>query len=121
MGNTIVIAILISIVIIAVVGTVKRVLYGSSCCGKRDRKTKKVRVFDKNKSHYPNTYTLVVDGMHCSNCSRRVENALNSQEGIWATVKLEEKTVLVRAKRVFSKEELSSIIQKAGYSVISFK
>ena len=76
MGTTIVIFILAIIVVCAILSIRKRIKYGSACCGTRDAAPKKIRVKDKNKSHYPYTYTLNVDGMHCSNCARHVENAL---------------------------------------------
>ena len=56
----------------------------SGCCGASDESVKKNKVADKDKSHYPYEKTLVVDGMVCKNCSARVENALNSIDGVWA-------------------------------------
>ena len=56
--------------------------------------------------------------MHCSNCARHVENALNSKDGIWAIVKLENNTVLVRSKNPLEWDELSPVISKAGYTLI---
>ena len=119
MGTTIIIFVLAIIVVCAILSIRKRIKYGSSCCGTHDAAPKKIRVRDKNKSHYPYTYTLAVDGMHCSNCARRVENALNSKEGVWAKVNLEKKTVLVRSKNPLEESELSKIISDTGYTVIS--
>ena len=119
MGTAIVILVLVIIVVCAILSVRKRIKYGSSCCGTHDAAPKKIRVHDKNKAHYPYTYTLTVDGMHCSNCARRVENALNSKEGIWAKVNLENKTVLVRSKNPLEATDLSKIISDVGYTVIS--
>ncbi len=55
----------------------------SGCCGGGDAE-KKVKVGDKNKSHYPYAATLTVDGMMCSACETRVENTLNVIDGVWA-------------------------------------
>ena len=118
MGTTIVIFVLAIIVLCAILSIRKRIKYGSACCGTRDAAPAKIRVRDKNKSHYPYTYTLIVDGMHCSNCARRVENALNSIDGVWASVKLENNTVLVRSKNPVKWEDFSTVISKAGYTVI---
>lgn len=118
MGTVIITLILIAIIIFAILSIIKRIKYGSACCGTRDAAPKKIRVKDKNKSHYPYTYTLNVDGMHCSNCARHVENALNSKDGIWAIVKLENNTVLVRSKNPLEWDELSPVISKAGYTLI---
>ena len=118
MGTIIIIFVLIAIVVVAIFSIRKRIKYGSACCGTRDASPKKIRVRDKNKSHYPYTYTLTVDGMHCSNCATRVENALNAKEGIWASVKLETKSVLVRSKNPIERDELSKAISDAGYTLI---
>ena len=119
MGTTIVIFVLAIIVVCAILSIRKRIKYGSSCCGTHDAAPKKIKVKDKNKAHYPYTYTLTVDGMHCSNCARRVENALISKEGIWASVKLENNTVLVRSKNQLEWAELSKAISDSGYTLIS--
>ena len=118
MGTIIVLLVLAIIVLCAILSIRKRIKYGSACCGTRDAAPKKIRVKDKYKSHYPHTYTLNVDGMHCSNCARHVENALNSKDGIWAIVKLENNTVLVRSKNPLEWDELSPVISKAGYTLI---
>ncbi len=118
MGTAIVILILAIIVLCAILSIRKRIKYGSSCCGGHDAAPKKIKVSDKNKAHYPYTYTLTVDGMHCSNCALRVENALNSKEGLWASVKLENNTVLVHSKNQLEWAEISKIISDAGYTLI---
>ena len=121
MGTFVVILVLAIIVLCAILSIRKRIKYGSACCGTRDAAPKKIKVKDKNKSHYPHTYTLIVDGMHCSNCARRVENALNSKEGVWASVKLEDNTVLVRSKNPMQWEDFSKTISDAGYTLIELK
>ena len=120
MGTIIVIIVLLVIVTCAILSIRKRIKYGSACCGSHDAAPAKIRVHDKNKSHYPYTYTLTIDGMHCSNCALRVENALNSLEGIWAKVNLENKKVLVLSKNKIEGEELSKAVEAAGYTVINF-
>ncbi len=120
MGTTIVILVLLAIVIMAILSIRKRIKYGSSCCGTHDATPAKIRVADTNKAHYPYTYTLTIDGMHCSNCVRHVENALNCHEGIWATVNLEKNITLVRAKTPQERKHLSEIIADEGYTLIDF-
>ncbi len=118
MGTAIIIFVLIVIILCAIMSIRKRIKYGSACCGTHDAAPKKIRVRDKNKSHYPYTYILTVDGMHCSNCATHVENALNSKEGVWATVKLENNTVLVRSKDTLEWDDISPIISHEGYTLI---
>lgn len=60
------------------------------------------------------------NGMYCSNCAQRIENAFNSIEGLWAKVNFENKSVTVRAKKIFEGAQLSKIVNDAGYVVIDF-
>ncbi len=119
MGNIIVGLVLVAVVALAVRSCVRRIRYGSSCCGTREPEEKKVRVKDKKKEHYPYNYHMKVDGMHCSNCARRVENALNKTEGRWATADVGKKEVLLLSKQEEREEELGRTIASAGYTMLS--
>lgn len=119
MGNYIIILVLVIIIALAVRSTVHRIRFGSSCCGERDAAPKKVRVKDKNKAHYPFEYLLKVDGMHCSNCARRVENALNSGEGRLATADVGKKEVRLLSKQKEKESEIGKIVSAAGYTMLS--
>ncbi len=119
MGNVIITVVLIVIIALAVYSTIRRIRYGSSCCGERDPAEKKIKVADTNIQNYPYTYTLQIDGMHCANCARRIENALNRLEGRWATADVGKKEVLLRSKSEESESELGNIIASAGYTMLS--
>lgn len=121
MSTFIIVLILLVIVFFAVKSVVHRIRYGSSCCGERDAAEKKVKVADKNKSHYQHNYLMKVDGMRCSNCVRHVENALNSIEGIWATADLEKKQILIRAKNRMEENMLQKTVMDAGYTPLSIE
>lgn len=121
MGDIVIILILIVIVGVAVMGTVKRVRHGSACCGEHDAAPKKVRVSDHNKNNYPYAYEIEVDGMHCSNCTRRVENAFNSQEGYWARADLATRTVKLLSKSEVREDLCSGIVSDAGYTLLNMK
>ncbi len=118
MGTVIILIIILAIILLAVKSTIKRILYGSSCCGQKDRPEKKIKVQDKNKKHYPYKYQMKVDGMRCTNCARRIENTLNSIDGLWAKVSLENKLVTVLSKKEYEVNELSRKINEEGYSVL---
>ena len=118
MGSILIIAALVLIILFAIKSVIHRIRHGSACCGERDAPQKKVKVKDKNKAHYPFQYILTVDGMHCSNCTRHVENALNSLDGIWATADLQDKEVLVLSKSIRENSELEKIVAQAGYTVL---
>ena len=120
--GTIIISVILAVVIgIAVFSTVKRIRYGSSCCGSKEPMPAKVKVKDKNAAHYPYTYRIAVDGMHCSGCVRKLENAFHVHEGMWAQISLEKKEVLLRAKRELDKRETGRIIADAGFTQLSFE
>ena len=119
MTNIIILVLLIFFAALAIANIIKRMKYGSSCCGSQETLPEKNKVRDKNKSHYDFTYLLTVDGMHCVNCVRRVENALNGKEGVWATVNLQDKSVLVYSKTQQSKEEFTRTINDTGYTLIN--
>jgi len=120
MGNVIIIAALIVIVIFAIFSTVRRIRFGSSCCGEKTPPDKKVRVKDRNKSDYPYEYVLKVDGMHCSNCARRIENAFNSTDGRWARADIADNEVMLLSKREETQQDLSAIVSSAGYVMLSY-
>ena len=120
MGTVIITLILLLIAALAVKSVIHRIRHGSSCCGERDAPEKKIKVLDKDKSNYPYRYVISVDGMHCSNCTRRVENALNSLDGLWAKANLEKKYVSVLSKKEVDEKFLTSQISGAGYTVLSF-
>ncbi len=121
MEHIIIVTVLILILAAAIYGTVKRIRFGSSCCGTKTPPEKKVKVKDRNKNNYPYRYILSVDGMHCSNCARRVENALNKTEGRWATVDLADKEVSLYSKHEETDRDLAGVIAASGYTMLSFK
>ena len=76
---------------------------------------------DRDKSHYPYTALLGVDGMTCSNCVRRVENALNRLDGVWAEADLGQEMARVRMKRPLEDRVLADAVRDAGYRVREIK
>ena len=119
MGTIFTIAVLLAIVAFAIKSVIHRIKHGSACCGERDAPEKKIQPLDKDKSHYPYKYILSVDGMHCSNCTRHVENALNSIDGLWATASLEKKSVTLLSKMELESSDLESEVREAGYTVLA--
>jgi copper chaperone CopZ len=122
MPGTIIITILLAGVIgLAVFGTVKRIRFGSSCCGEKDPMPARIPVKDKNKKHYPYTYRLKVDGMHCSGCVRKLENAFHKEEGMWVSVNLEKKEALLRSVEETEQRKAGRIVADAGFTLLSFE
>lgn len=121
MSTLIICLILLVIIALAVKSIIHRIKHGSACCGERDSAPKKIKINDKNKSHYPYEYIMKIDGMHCSNCVRFVENALNAVEGLWTTVNLEKKEARILAKNQMEQKILEKIVLDAGYTPLSFE
>ena len=94
---------------------------GGDCCPEHEEATKSVKVKDRDKSHYPYEAKLAIDGMSCGNCVRNVENALNSLEGTWASVSLEDNQATVLLKSPPDIEKLSKAVSDAGYCVLKRK
>ena len=70
----------------------------------------------KGASSYPYSVELRVDGMHCDNCARRVEDVLQALGGIVAEVRLPN-TVLVHGERPIDPDARAEAIRTAGYEV----
>lgn len=112
MSTVIICLILAGIVIIGIRSTMKRAKSG--CCDTGDAE-KRIKVQDKDKSHYPYSTTLNVHGMHCQNCAIRVENAFNSQDGFYAKVDTNKNQVNILSKQEHPTDELIDMVIKVGY------
>lgn len=92
------------------------------CCGAGGgAEEKRVRVRDKDASHYPHALRVQVSGMTCSHCAARVENALNGIDGVWAKVDLGSGSALVRMKAPVPREQLERAVAQAGYTLTAAK
>jgi copper chaperone CopZ len=114
MSTAVIVVLLVIICVFSVKSYAKKLSHG--CCGGGDV-GKKVRVKDKNKSEYPYCVSITIDGMTCNHCKARVENALNSLDGVWAEVNLAKKKAVVRMKERLTDDELKSCITSEGYTV----
>lgn len=81
----------------------------------------KVEIADKDESHYPYAADLEIGGMSCEHCVAAVTNALESVDGVWATVELAGGRAHVRAKAPVSEDACREVIEAAGYRLVSFK
>ena len=119
---TLIISVLLALACIyGVYSYIRKLRYGGCCCGSHEAAIKKVKVADRDKTHYPYEAVLAIDGMTCSNCVRRVENALNQLDGVWAQVDLSSHQVTVRMKQALSEDTLRDAVRAAGYIVLSIQ
>ncbi len=66
--------------------------------------------------------TIMIKGMTCEHCQKRVENALNEIEGVEnVVVDIEEGSAKLRMLREVGDSEFRFAIEDAGYEVISME
>lgn len=65
---------------------------------------------------------LVVEGMHCGHCAKKVEDVLKELNGVKnVKVNLEKKEVLVVSKVELSNDLITSAIKKTGFELKEIK
>lgn len=117
-------AIIVVLLVLACIFSVKsylKKLQGGCCGGSGGPKEKKIKVADRNAEHYPYQSVAVIDGMVCGNCATRVENALNSMDGVWAKVDLSKKQALIRSKTPLEEQAVRSAVRNQGYTVMKLE
>ena len=62
---------------------------------------------------------MMIEGMSCSHCSSRVEQALNGVPGVKAKVDLERKTAYLELEQDVPDETLKQAVEQAGYQVVN--
>ena len=112
--NIIVIGILVVILFFAVKNTIPHFKGEGSCCGgggkpKRNRPGKIGTVVSVK--------TVKINGMSCEHCYARVQNALNSLEGVNAKVNGSRDVAMIKADREISNERIKEVIAELGYAV----
>ena len=78
-----------------------------------------VHIYNNNNGGQIMVKKMIIDGMSCSHCSGRVEEALNKLAGAKATVDLTSKTATVELSTPVADEKLTKVVEDAGYKVIS--
>ncbi|NCA92459.1 heavy metal translocating P-type ATPase [bacterium] len=77
----------------------------------------KITKGDKNM----NELIIKIEGMSCSHCSKRVEEALNAIEGISAAVDLKKKKATIVSEKPIDTKQILLAVEKAGYSAKLWK
>lgn len=118
MSTYIIIAILAVVIVFALKGAIKHMKGEGGCCGglsgdviKAERKTLNDPIVAEKE--------LAISGMTCSNCAARVQNALNTLDGVAAVVSLKRKSAHVSMTRPVTDAELRAVVARAGYDVVS--
>lgn len=114
MGTEVVLGVLIVVVFIALSSSMKHFKGEGGCCGggssaPKVKKQKLQQVVD--------TKLIRIEGMHCDNCRKNVENGLNSLDQVNAKVNLKEKTAIVKLGEEIPDEVLVAAVENLGYRV----
>lgn len=88
------------------------------CCGTNATSYK---VKDKNIKNYPFHVTCQVEGMHCANCAKRIEDAFNSRGGILTKANHTTGVVEIYLKEEMTDEKIEKVITNQGYELISIQ
>ncbi len=116
-STIIICAVLILIALFAIRSYIKKLANG--CCGAEGDGIKKIKPSDTNKSNYPFSKIVKIEGMTCKNCAARVENAFNSIDGFYASVNLKKNEADVLMKEEKDDASLRQIVRDAGYKPVS--
>ena len=114
MGNYIIGAILVIVVLLALHSSLKHFKGEGGCCGGGGDPKPKRKKLD---SPVIAQKTLHIEGMHCENCAHRVQRALDALDGAAAKVDLKKHTAAVSLGREIGDAELTAAVQAAGYQV----
>ncbi|MBR1724464.1 MAG: ATPase P, partial [Ruminococcus sp.] len=93
---------------------------GGGCCGEHESAPKRIKPRDRDLSNYRYLYTAKVEGMVCSNCLVRVENAFNGNEGVYARGRLEGKTIKLYSKKALTRRDAAEMLGGLSYTITEF-
>ena len=113
MGNVIILAILLVMVVLAV-NSGRKHFKGSAGCrggGGQERPHKKLE------EPAIGQRVLGVEGMHCESCQARIEKAIDRLDGVVCKTNLHKKTATVTFSQPVSDDTLKEIVEKLGYRV----
>lgn len=113
MGNVIILAILLVMVVLAVNSGRKHFKGSGGCCGGGGEE----RPHKKLEEPAIGQRVLSVEGMHCESCQARIEKAIDRLDGVVCKTNLHKKTATVTFSRPVSDDTLKEIVEKLGYRV----
>ncbi|MCR5778605.1 MAG: heavy-metal-associated domain-containing protein [Lachnospiraceae bacterium] len=114
--NAIILIALVCIVLFSVKHTISHFLNGGCCGSGNDLVIKPSKI-----KHVIGTKIIKIDGMHCSSCYRRVQNALNSIDGVNAKIDGKRQLATIKLGRDISDSTLEQAVSDIGYTVVSIK
>ena len=119
--KAVMIAAAVVITVIVVLILVLRIRRGGGCCGEHEQAPKKLKASRRSLTDHKYTYIAEVDGMVCSNCLTRVENAFNRIDGIYAKGELSSKTVKLLSISPLTRRQAADILSGTTYTLIDLR
>ncbi len=123
-GNVIVTILIVAVLAVIAVITVRnyRKQLKEGCCGAGGDSGpgEKVEPKDKDKANYPYIADVKIEGMHCENCVRKVENAVNRIDGAWANVDLPTNSARILLKDPKLETQIKMAIANNDFQVTGF-
>lgn len=116
MENVIIILIIVVIAAAGIRSTVRHFKGQGGCCGGGGYRPRKKKL---SRTIYQKSFK--VDGMHCENCKKRVEEAINDIKGVAGKVNLRKGELTVSYAEKVDDEFIVTRIEKAGYTVVEIK
>lgn len=117
MTDIIIFAVIAVAVVVGVLSSRKHFKGQGDCCGGGGQ----VVIEKKKLDHVTGTKTVLIEGMTCEHCVRRVTRYINEIDGAAAKVSLAKKSAAVSMNRDVTDEELCAAVEKAGYKVIEIR
>lgn len=117
MGNVIILAILLVMVVLAVNSGRKHFKGSGGCCGGGGEE----RPHKKLEEPAAGQRVLSVEGMHCESCQARIEKAIDRLDGVVCKTNLRKKTATVTYSQPVSDDTLKEIVEKLGYRVTEIR
>ena len=115
MEKTIILIVIGIIAVFSIISYIKRMKSGSCCSGEGTLNREKLKVKDKNKSHYPYKKVLNIGGMTCSHCARNIENHLNKINNVYAKVDFDKEEAIILTKEELDNKIFEDAIKDSGY------
>ncbi|MBP3718653.1 MAG: heavy-metal-associated domain-containing protein [Eubacterium sp.] len=113
-STIIIVVILVVILFFAIKNSIPHFRGEGGCCGGSG---KEKLIKPAKLENVIATKVVKIEGMRCENCHRRVQNALNSIEGVSAKVNGDKAEAVVKLGREIEDSEIKKAINDLGYSV----
>lgn len=114
LSNVLIVVIIAAVLFFAIKNSIPHFKGEGACCGGGGKGT---LVKPKKLDRVIEVKRIKIGGMHCENCSRRVQNALNSIDGINAKVKLSRELAIIKLGKEIDDKVIEKAITDLGYEI----